>query len=373
MKKRILAVLLALCCLPCLTGCGEKEAPAVSTPPPAASSVVQPEPEPIVKPEPEPEPEPEPVYVPSGTNPLTGLPMEEEYEDLRPISIMLNNSKDAQPQLGVSQADIIYEIPAEGGIPRMLGVFQTVEGVETIGSVRSSRPYYIEAALGHDAIYVHAGGSFDAYEDLANWGVANMDGVHGGKDAQAFWRDSNRKANLGYEHSLVTSGEKILEYLINGPYRTTHKEGYAYPQTFVEDGTPASGTDASQVTVKFSNYKTGTFDYDAETGLYLVSQYGKAHTDGNTGEQLGVTNLLVLETAISIISGDTEGRLNVRMTGSGKGTFFCGGKAVEIQWSKADRSSPFTYSLADGTPLPLGQGKSYVCIISPKSSTLTYN
>ena len=81
----------------------------------------------------------------------------------------------------------------------------------------------------------------------------------------------------------------------------------------------------------------------------------------------------MLETAISIISGDTEGRLNVRMTGSGKGTFFCGGKAVEIQWSKADRSSPFTYSLADGTPLLLGQGKSYVCIISPKSSTLTYN
>ena len=30
-------------------------------------------------------------------------------------------------------------------------------------------------------------------------------------------------------------------------------------------------------------------------------------------------------------------------------------------------------ALPDGTPLPLGQGKSYVCIISPKSSTLTYN
>ena len=368
MKRRVLAALLALSCMLSLTGCGEKEEPAVSTPP-AASSVETPEPEPI--PEPEPEPEPEPVYVPSGTNPLTGLPMEEEYEDLRPIAVMLNNSKDAQPQLGVSQADIIYEIPAEGGIPRMLGVFQSVEGVELIGSVRSARPYYIEAALGHDAIYVHAGGSFDAYEDLANWGVANMDGVHGGKDAEVFWRDADRKASMGYEHSLVTSGEKILAYLENGPYRTTHKEGWSYPLTFAEDGTPAGGSDAAKVTVKFSNYKTGVFDYDAETGLYMVSQYGKAHTDGSTQEQVAVTNLLVLETAISVISGDTEGRLNVRMTGTGEGTYFCGGKSVDIQWSKADRSSALTYSLTDGTPLTLGQGKTYVCIISPKSSTVT--
>ena len=37
---------------------------------------------------------------------------------------MLNNLKKAQPQLGNSQADIIYEVPAEGGITRMLAVYQ---------------------------------------------------------------------------------------------------------------------------------------------------------------------------------------------------------------------------------------------------------
>ena len=90
MNTRTLAIILAICMLLALAGCGKKP---------------EPEPEPVEKtdslpPPPEPEPEPEP-YVPAGTNPLTGLPMEPEYEDLRPVAVMLNNLKAAQPQLGV--------------------------------------------------------------------------------------------------------------------------------------------------------------------------------------------------------------------------------------------------------------------------------
>ena len=116
MKKRALAFLLAVWMTLALAGCGKKPDP-----------VPDPEPEEKtdVSPNPEPEPEPEP-YVPAGVNPLTGLPMEPEYEDLRPAAIMLNNLKAAQPQLGISQADIIYEVPVEGGITRMLCLYQTV-------------------------------------------------------------------------------------------------------------------------------------------------------------------------------------------------------------------------------------------------------
>ena len=179
MKKRVLAMFLATMMLLSLASCGKKEEPAV----PAA------EPEPIEEPtpasEPQPEPEPEPAG-PAGINPLTGLPMEPEYENDRPVAVMFNNLKAAQPQLGISQADIIYEVPAEGGITRMLGVFQSLEGVGTLGSIRSSRPYYLELALGHDALYVHAGGSPEAYKDIPAWGVDNMDGVNGGSDANIF-------------------------------------------------------------------------------------------------------------------------------------------------------------------------------------------
>ena len=151
--KRVLVFLMAAL-LVVLTACGKKEEmPPVEEPPPVEA------PEPLPVPEPEPEPEP---YVPAGTNPLTGLPIEPEEMAKRPVAVMLNNIKKAQPQIGISQADVIYEVPAEGGITRMLAVYQSLEGVELLGSVRSTRPYYIELALGHDALLVHAGGSQEA-------------------------------------------------------------------------------------------------------------------------------------------------------------------------------------------------------------------
>jgi len=360
MRKRALALLLAAVMMMTLGACGGKPDP-----------VPEPEPEPEEEvPPPEPEPEPEP-YVPAGTNPLTGLPMEPEDQNRRPIAIMLNNLKAAQPQLGISQADIIYEVPVEGGITRMLCLYQTVEGVGILGSVRSARPYFVELALGHDAIYVHAGGSQEAYSNLRSWKVDHMDGVRGGDDAQIFWRDPDRRKNNGYEHSLITSDEKILEYLAKGKIAAEHQDGWSSPQTFVEDGTPAGGEAAEHIKVRFSNYKTGGFDYDAASGKYLVSQYGKAHIDGASGEQVSAVNVLVLKTTTAVL--DDVGRLRVKTIGEGEGIFFCGGRAVPIRWSREDRNSAFVYTLEDGlTPLALGQGNSYVCIISPKTSTVEY-
>lgn len=356
MKKKALTLLLASVMLLALAGCGKGPGEEPEQEPVETYPVLPGEPGP---------------YVPAGTNPLTGLPMEPGYEGLRPIAIMLNNLKAAQPQLGISQADIVYEVPVEGGITRMLCVYQSVEDVGTLGSVRSARPYYIELALGHDAIFVHAGGSQEAYSDLRAWGVDHMDGVRGTDDAQIFWRDAERRKDNGYEHSLVTSGEKILEYLAKGKIATEHGGGWQYDQLFTEDGTPAEGEAAEHIQVRFSNYKTGTFDYDAASGKYLAGQYGKEHVDGSTGDQVSATNVLVLKTSTVVL--DDEGRLRVQTTGEGEGLYFCGGRTVPIRWSREDRDSAFAYTLEDGaTPLALGQGNSYVCIINPKTSTVEY-
>lgn len=361
--KRIVCLFCALLLLP-LAACTSENPDPTGAPTESVSVSAVPESqEPI-----EPTPSPEPAFY----HPLTGLPCEEDLSHKKPVAVMLNNLKTALPQQGNGQADILYEIPAEGGITRMLGVYQSLEGVGNLGSVRSARSYYLELALGLDALYVHAGGSPGAYRDIPAWGVDNMDGVRGDEDAEIFWRDQERRKTKGYEHSLLTSGEKIQAYLDTGRLRTEHREGYVYPQAFVPDGTPAGGSPAEHVAVRFSAYKTGTFDYNAESGKYLAGQYGKEYVDGDTGEQVAVTNLLVLETGISVISGDAEGRLNVRLTGEGTGTFFCGGKSVPILWSKADRSTPFVYTLEDGKLLALGQGNSYVCIISPKTSSVTF-
>ena len=364
MKKRVLAMLLAALMLLSLSACGKKE----QEQPNEQETVEAPEHEPIAPPEPEPEPEPQ---LPEHMNPLTGMEIDPEKINDRPVAVMFNNLKAAQPQIGISQADLIYEMEAEGGITRMVGVFQSLEDVEMLGSIRSTRPYYLELALGHDAMLVHAGASPEAYDDIDAWKVDNMDGVNGGSDAKIFWRDAERRKTMDYEHSLVTSGEKVLEYLAKDHFRLEHKDGYAYTQAFTLDGTPENGTTAEKLTLQFSKYKTGTFTYDAEKKLYMAGQYGKDYVDGTTGEQIGTTNVLVLETEIGEIPGDTYYRCRARMTGEGEGQFFCGGKGVDIKWSKSDRNSQFVYTLKDGTPLTLGQGVSYICIIDPTRSTLT--
>ncbi len=304
-------------------------------------------------------------------NPLTGLPLERGSVNDRPIAVMLNNLKKATPQKGVSQADIIYEVPAEGGITRMLAVYQNAENAGEIGSVRSSRPYYLELALGHDAIYLHAGGSPDAYEKIKAWNVTALDCVRGPYEGSLFWRDAQRRRTMGYEHSVLTSGTAIADYFPTYSFRKTHENGYTYNMTFKEDGTPEEGQLAQTVTVPFSHYKTGSFQYDEQRACYLVSQYNAPYVDGNTGEQVGVDNLLILKTACEVIPGDDHGRLTVNLT-SGKGFYACGGKYIPITWQKRGRNQPLYYYTTDGRQISLQQGSSYVCIV-PISSEVTFS
>ena len=56
-------------------------------------------------------------------NKLTGLETTEELSNIRPVGIMINNIKQATPQQGISQADVIYEVLAEGGISRLFCLF----------------------------------------------------------------------------------------------------------------------------------------------------------------------------------------------------------------------------------------------------------
>ena len=265
--KRVTCLLCALLLLG-LTACrGEKEPDPGPTP--SAQTPVSAAPESRA---PLPTPSPAPAFY----HPLTGLPCDEDLSGKRPAAVMLNNLKAALPQQGNSQADIIYELLAEGGITRMLAVYQDPSQLGNIGSVRSARQYYWEIAKGHDAVYIHAGGSPEFYSTKESRGLFTVDGVRGyysGKDAGMFWRDRDRVAgrHFDFEHSLLTSGQAIMDMLSQRELEE-HSQGYRYEMTFADDGTPAGGSAAAVVTVPFSSYKTGVFRYDVLSGLYNVEE-----------------------------------------------------------------------------------------------------
>ena len=354
MKQKILPILMALALL--LSACGgdsgENDFSQEAEPLPSASVSVTAAPSLT----------PSPEYD-GPLNPLTGLPIEEEWVNARPVAVMLNNLKQAMPQLGVAQADIIYEVLAEGGITRMLALYQTVEGVGLIGSVRSARTYYLELALGHDAIFLHAGGSPDAYDKIKSWSVTALDCVNGPYEGSLFWRDPDRIRENGRVHSVVTSGETILEMFPTYSFRKEHTEDFTYQMSFTEDGTPKDGQPATTITVPFSTYKTGVFTYDPIEKAYLAEEYGEAYIDGNTGEQVSFTNVLILQADCSLIPGDAEGRISVDLNSGGNGWFACGGQIIPICWSKDGVTSQLVYTTQTGQVLTLGAGTSYVNII----------
>ncbi len=299
------------------------------------------------------------------SDPLTGEPLYEEPSNARPFAVMLNNIKEAQPQCGFSEADIVYEILAEGGVTRMLAIFEDISPVEHIGSIRSLRPYYASVGLAYDAVVVHAGGSYQAYTDVKSYGVNNLDGLEN-FPANTFYRDSARMSH-GSEHSLFATGSLLQEAALKKGYAADHAEGYSYGLSFKEDGTP-SGESANKITLNFSS-KVTEMSFNGDTGLYAGRQHGGDWYDGNNSEVPGFTNVLMLFAETKVL--DNVGRLSVTLTGSGSGYFACGGSYIPITWSRDGLYSAFSYFLEDGTPLALGIGKTYIGVL-PTGSKIVF-
>src|SRR3990167_4880086 len=84
------------------------------------------------------------------------------WESRRPLAVMIENHLEARPQSGLSDADIIYEAVAEGGITRFMGLFYCqAAAFETIlGPVRSARTYFLDWASEYSfPLYAHVGGA----------------------------------------------------------------------------------------------------------------------------------------------------------------------------------------------------------------------
>ena len=153
-------------------------------------------------------------------NHLTGeMSLDKDSANKRPLAVMINNIKISLPQRGISKADVLYETLAEGGITRIMMLVSDYANAGTIGSIRSSRDYFVDFLDNHDALYVHAGGSPLAYAKINYREINNLDGVKG-YAGNTFWRDPERMQTMAYEHTLMTSGEGIKAAVDMMKYRT---------------------------------------------------------------------------------------------------------------------------------------------------------
>ncbi len=285
----------------------------------------------------------------------------------RPFAVMINNHDIARANhMGLQDAYIVYEMIVEGGITRLMAVFKDVN-VENIGSVRSSRHYFLDYAMENDAYYVHWGWSPQAQSDISTYRINNINGLT--YEGKYFIRKT--ELNVPYEHTGFTSTAMLNEAVKALNYRTETNKPLLldYSADSVDYSSVDGVKDAKKVTIRYSNYMTTSYEYDEEAKVYKRFANGEVHKDAVTGKQYTAKNIITYQVANSAIANDNKGRQEFDNLGSGDGYLITEGKAIPIKWSKDKRENQTKYTYLNGDEIVVNDGNTYIQI-QPKGQNL---
>lgn len=271
----------------------------------------------------------------------------------RPIAVMVNNHFQAVlNHAGLQDAYIVYEMNVEGGLTRLMALFKD-KNTARIGSVRSSRPYFLDYVLENDAIYTHFGYSKQAELDIPALGINNVNGLVD----SGFWRDTS--LNVAYEHTAFTSMENILNVATNKGYRLTTEEKTLlnYTTDEVDLSKMDSNMVATNVSVNHSASQNTSYAYDNNLKLYKRFINNNPHTDAITKEQYTVKNIIVVR--LEVYSNDGYYQ-NLNNIGEGDGYYITNGYAIPIKWHKSSRESKTTYTYLNGEEIKINDGNTFI-------------
>jgi hypothetical protein len=239
------------------------------------------------------------------------------------LAVVVENEVSSRPQQkGLSKAQVVYEMLAEGGITRYLALYSR-ELPGQIGPLRSARPYLVELTAQFQAVFLHAGGSDDALKEInRNDQVLGLNGlVYEG--IKYFRRDRKYSA----PHNLFVQGEDIInnlgvlkwEFDLNKPF-------FAFSDILAE-----AGSGAKLATINFSekNYLVN-YIYQEKTQDYQRYVGGKLHLDGRV--EVAPEKVGIIFTEYSPY--DNEGRLELRNRGEGEFWLLQRGKLQIGGWER---------------------------------------
>lgn len=288
---------------------------------------------------------------------LTGLQVDPNVNRRPVTAAMIENSVDARPQSGLSQAGVVFEAVAEGGVTRFLTIFQDTEP-DSIGPIRSARPYYIDWMSGFDASYAHVGGSPDALQDIKNWNVRDLDQFY---NSGSYQRISSREA----PHNVYTSIAALNILEASKGYGTSNYSGF--PR---KTETPAKTPAAKSIDLTLSGPTYNAhYDYNPTTNSYDRSEAGAPHIDANTNKQISPKVVIAIVVPLGQGALDTSGAYysNYSDIGSGVAYVFQDGWITTGTWTKSDRTTQMKFTDAKGQTIPLNPGQTWITAVSDTS------
>ena len=306
---------------------------------------------------PSPTPAPTPVLV---ADPLDGLMVSPALASRHVVAVMIDDLYAARPQSGLSSASVVWQAPAEGGIPRYMALFS--EGSPpAVGPVRSSRLYFIAWAAEWNSVYVHVGGSpqalallhsaqgkgsvvYDA--DEFRWGPAYL------------WRIKTRQA----PHNVYSDSQHLLQLVkrVGAKPAVSYKAHWQFAADAPIDQRPVGGT----IIVPYqANRILYTYDRASNTYLRSVSVEGK-QVDAGTKVRIAPKNVVVMAMSFAPLNdGSKKHRLEAQFTGSGTAWISTNGKTVKGTWRKKSMTAPTFLYGPDGKPVTLTAGQTFVNVV----------
>lgn len=332
-KQKILVIVLAILVLLGAVGLGYFIFRDTSQPAVVEQSVVE---------------EKAPTTVPSE---LTGLPVKPEVNSKQVTAVMVENSPDARPQSGLTDAGVVFEAIAEAGITRFMALYQDTES-DYIGPVRSARPYYLDFLMPFDAAYGHVGGSPEALRLIRQRGVKDLDqfGAPG-----SYERVSSRYA----PHNVYTSTGKLNALEKERGYNKSNFTGFARKT----DESPASTPKVKKIDLNISSVLYNVhYDYHKKSNSYRRVMGGKAHTDEKSGKQISPKVVVAVVMNKGLASDGYHTTYGT--TGKGRVFVFQDGKVIKGTWQKKSAKKQFVFKDNAGQEIQLTPGKTWVTIVS---------
>ena len=310
-------------------------------------------------------------------SPFTNEWEDEDVAKTRPLAVMYPINKEAQPQYGLSNVAVFYEIMEEGSMSRQMGILEDWQKLDRIGNIRSIRDYFVYAALEYDPIIIHFGGPELYVKDiLTREDVQNLNGVGGvmGSAYGAFYRVP---AGSTSEHTAFTDGEHVVAAAKEAGFQLEHRD-YYYGKShfqFANESSPntlsaySDAVDATDIDMAGCYPVTkSALKYNADDHLYYKTLYGQKQVDAETKEQLSFSNVLIERAYYEV--RDAHGYLAFQMHDTTRdGYFITQGKMIHVTWKKeaigdtqADYS-PTRFFDDNGKEITVNTGRTMVFVI----------
>jgi hypothetical protein len=299
-------------------------------------------------------PLPTPVLVAA---PMDGVPVSPALARQHPIAVMIDDLSPARPQSGFTDASVVWQAPAEGGIPRYMMIFQE-RTPKDVGPVRSSRLYFVEWAAEWKAAYVHAGGSPQALAALRAKGsgqwVYNIDQFRWG----AYFR---RIPTRAAPHNLYTTGKQLRQVARRaGATKPPRKATWRFAPDAPLELRPVGGRLEADYQDNVIKYR-----YERATNTYqrTVSVEGR-QVDAGTKKKVAPKNVIIMRMVFAPLGDDTRHhRLEAQVVGSGVAWIATNGKTIKGTWRKKSETAPTIFYDKSGKPVTLTIGQTFVQVM----------